>query len=777
MGEKLPEILAPAGSLTIMKQAFQAGADAVYLGGQLFGARAYAVNLTEEELLQGIEYVQLHHKKLYLTVNTLLKNEDIDRLFEFLEKPYEAGLDGVIVQDLGVARMLRRGFPDLELHASTQMSVTSPYGVALLKEFGFSRVVPARELSMEEIHMLKKETDLEVEVFVHGALCYSYSGQCLLSSMIGGRSGNRGRCAQPCRQRYTTENGDSGYLLSPRDLCSLRVVPELIRAGVDSFKIEGRMKKPEYVIAAVNAYRRAIDAYEGQKDFDLQAEQEQLADIYNRGNFTEGYFYQHNGPDMMAMKRNHHNGIFLGTIRQIKGNQLLIPLERELNRGDVLEVRTTTGEAIELTSGQEGNKGQVIAINGRQLKKLQVGDPVYRTKNHTLCQRLLEENDENRLKEKINFSVTLKKDLSARIIADCGERQVVVTGSVVKKAQNQPVSEEMLLTKLQKLGDTSFLPGDIVIDMEKDCFISMKEWNQLRRQAVTELEQLCSQTRRRAPTDISKKLSGSQILEQSPARKKPVWAVGVSTREQSEVVWRTDGVSRMDVELECFSLTEAEELLNQTRSSGKKGYLSLPRSFRRNMADSLLPYLDLQADGYVVRTLDELEFIRCHRPEASVICDYSVYAYNREAAASYRQWDSIHALTLPVELNKKELQELLQSTEGIPWEWILYGRQPVMLSAQCVTNNTEGCRGNSGYTVLKNSFQDEFLVHRICKYCYNVIYQKEPVCLLSFLPEWQPLCQTYRIMLTTESGAETEGILNPYGTVSGISGHYKKGIE
>lgn len=781
MEAKLPEILAPAGSLGIMKQAFQAGADAVYLGGQWFGARAFAANLTEEELLQGIEYVQLRHKRLYLTVNTLLKNEDIDRLFGFLEKPYEAGLDGVIVQDLGVARMIRQVFPAMELHASTQMSITSPYGAELLKNLGFSRIVPARELSLEEIHMLKKETGLEVEIFVHGALCYSYSGQCLLSSMIGGRSGNRGRCAQPCRQIYTTDEGRSGYLLSPKDLCSLSVVPDLIRAGVDSFKIEGRMKKPEYVIAAVNAYRRAVDAYGEQRGFDLQAEQEQLADVFNRGNFTEGYFFQHNGPDMMAMERNHHNGILLGTVRQVKGNQLLIQLERALNRGDVLEVRTAAGEEVELTSGQEGRAGQVIAINGRQLKKIQAGDRVYRTKNHALCQRLVEENEGNRLKENINFSVTLKKDLSARIIADCGGQQVLVTGSVVKKAQNQPLSKDMLLTKLQKLGDTSFQPGKIRIDMDEDCFFSMKEWNQLRRQAVTELEQLCSRNRRREPADPSnalpEPLSLEQSLQQDSEAGPAFWAVSVSTKEQLEVVLRTEKAARIDIETECFSLKETADALNQIRSTGKQGYFSLPRIFRRNMEEELLDYLDLQADGYVVRTLDELEFLYHHVPEVSVTCDYSVYAYNREAVAAYSQWNRKGSLTLPVELNKQELQELLQSTRRNSWEWIVYGRQPVMLSTQCIIKNTDACRKNSGYTVLKNGFQDEFLVHRICKYCYNVIYQKQPVCLFSVLDECKTDSMIYRIMLTTESGEETEEILSPHGTVTGSTGHYKKGIE
>lgn len=493
MKQRKPEILAPAGSYEIMQQAFQAGADAVYLGGQLFGARAFASNLTEEELLRGIEYTKLHHKKLYLTVNTLLKDKEIDRLFAYLKTPYEAGLDAVIVQDLGVAKIIREFFPDMELHASTQMSVTSAYGGEMLKELGFTRVVPARELSMNEIKQLKHETGLEVEVFVHGALCYSYSGHCLLSSMIGGRSGNRGRCAQPCRQLYECENGANGYLLSPKDLCALETVPELIAAGVDSFKIEGRMKKAEYVISAVDAYCRAVDACleSNRVEFQANPERERLADVFNRGNFTSGYFYQHNGTDMMSMERNNHNGVYMGKVVAVKGGQLQVFLDRDLNKGDVLEIRTKQGLEIELTSGEQGKCQKTVSLNGKQLKSIRVGDEVYRTKNHQLCQTLVLENAGKGLKENIHFSVMLKKDLFAKIKADCGDYSVTVTGTKVAEATKQPLSRDSILEKLYKLGDAPFQIASVDLDMDEDCFYSMKEFNMLRRQAVADLMELC----------------------------------------------------------------------------------------------------------------------------------------------------------------------------------------------------------------------------------------------------------------------------------------------
>ena len=262
---KKPEILAPAGSMEAVKAAVYAGADAVYLGGSRFGARAYADNFEEAGLIAAIEYAHLYGVKVYLAVNTLFRNEEIRELYTYLLPYYEAGLDAVIVQDLGVLSCIHALFPDLPIHASTQMTITMPYAYSLLKDYGVTRIVPARDLSMEEIGDLKKTDPApEVEVFVQGALCYCYSGQCLMSSLAGGRSGNRGRCAQPCRKLYetTVEFKDyKGYYLSPKDMCTIDILGDLIDIGIDSFKIEGRMKSPEYAAGVVAVYRDFIDRY------------------------------------------------------------------------------------------------------------------------------------------------------------------------------------------------------------------------------------------------------------------------------------------------------------------------------------------------------------------------------------------------------------------------------------------------------------------------------------------------------------------------------------
>lgn len=305
------EILAPAGSMECLRAAVAAGADAIYLGGTKFGARAYAQNLSEEDLVQAIEYVHIHGRKIYMTVNTLLKDRELNELYAYLLPYYRAGLDGVIVQDIGAVKFIGEYFPEMPVHASTQMTITNTLGADFLKRYGITRVVPARELSLKEIRDMKKQTGLEMECFVHGALCYCYSGQCLLSSMIGGRSGNRGQCAQPCRLPYQTEGKKPADLMSLKDLCTIDILPELIDAGIDSFKIEGRMKQPEYVYTVVKMYRKYADQYlklqkegKGKSSYHVsEADKRELLATYQRRGYCEGYYYQHNGKDMVSLKR------------------------------------------------------------------------------------------------------------------------------------------------------------------------------------------------------------------------------------------------------------------------------------------------------------------------------------------------------------------------------------------------------------------------------------------------------------------------------------------
>ena len=310
---KKVELLAPAGSFDVMKACIAAGADAVYMGMSRFSARAYADNAGTEDYIQAIDYAHLHGKKLYLTVNTLFKEQELlQELGPMLVPLYEAGLDGVIVQDIGAMRLIRERFPDLPLHVSTQAVVSGPESAAFYKRMGAVRVVPARELSLAEIRAIYEKTGMEIECFVHGALCYCYSGQCLFSSIAGGRSGNRGRCAQPCRMAYEVTEGNEkrtdkkhGYVLSLKDLNTLKLLPEIIEAGVCSLKIEGRMKKAEYAAGVTSIYRKYLDLYEknGKNGYKTDpSDEKKLFDLFNRNGFSDGYYKKQNGKEMLTLK-------------------------------------------------------------------------------------------------------------------------------------------------------------------------------------------------------------------------------------------------------------------------------------------------------------------------------------------------------------------------------------------------------------------------------------------------------------------------------------------
>jgi len=316
------ELLAPAGNLEILKGVIESGADAVYVGGSMFGARAYANNFTEEELLEAIDFAHLRGVKVYLTVNTLIKNSEFSKLYDYLLPYYKRGLDAVIVQDIGVVKAIHEYFPSMEIHTSTQMTVTGADGVRFLSQFGVTRVVMAREVSLAEMKRIHEETGMELEAFVHGALCYSYSGQCLFSSILGGRSGNRGRCAQPCRLPYTVEGKKDEYILSLKDMCGIKALDKLHDAGVYSLKIEGRMKQLEYACGVVKYYRSYIDSMKPVTDADY----DRIKAIGNRCGFTDRYYFDHNGSDMVTYVKPN----FVSNAEELSPEKRKLSIEGEL---------------------------------------------------------------------------------------------------------------------------------------------------------------------------------------------------------------------------------------------------------------------------------------------------------------------------------------------------------------------------------------------------------------------------------------------------------------
>lgn len=415
------ELLAPAGSYESLTAAVNAGADAVYVGGSRFGARAFANNLTEEKLLQAVDECHLRGKQLYLTVNTLLKDDEMAELYDYILPYYTRGLDAVIVQDMGVFTFLRREFPDLPIHASTQMTITGPDGAKLLKDLGASRIVTARELSLQEIAGIHKQVDIEIESFVHGALCYCYSGQCLYSSLIGGRSGNRGRCAQPCRLPYDLYQkgnrlnyGADKFLMSPKDMCTLDLIPELVESGVYSFKIEGRMKKPAYTAGVVRIYRKYIDLYlqKGRRGFHIEENDRlELMDLYNRGGFSTGYYKTGNGKEMMSLVRPNHIGTKAAKVVDTGKNILKLKAAEALHPGDVLECldEKSGQKGTEFTMREEKKPGEVFQVKIPAGKKQETYKTIIRTRNEQLLKQLEDTFLLGKFKEKINGKLRLYK--------------------------------------------------------------------------------------------------------------------------------------------------------------------------------------------------------------------------------------------------------------------------------------------------------------------------------------------------------------------------------
>lgn len=663
------EILAPAGSYQCMVAAFNAGADAVYLGGSMFGARAYADNLGGEELIRAIDYAHLRGKKLYLTVNTLLKSDELNtQLVSYLKPLYKAGLDAVIVQDMGVLKEIKQNFPDLPIHASTQMTVTGIYFAKELKELGVTRIVTARELSYSEIKNIYDATGLEIESFIHGALCYSYSGQCLLSSLIGGRSGNRGRCAQPCRLPYELydknskiDTGTEKYLLSPKDMCTLDILPEILKAGVYSLKIEGRMKKPEYVASVVMAYRRCIDILKAGDTYNTdKAAIENLKDIYNRGGFTDGYYGRQNGREMMSLYKPNHYGLKVGKILSVTPKTITLKALKDIDGQDVLELNLKKTKPDSNTTVKHGSikAGAVVTvkndIDGLNNEKALYEDGVFRTRNNRLIaeieKNIIEKNDNIpiygicriKAQEKIELSAyMLMPDSLCEIMPDslpeinmvnteilennvCGKNnriEVCVYGALPQAASNKPASVADIESKLRKTGSTEFYFKKLDIDLDDGLFVPVSALNELRRQCLDRLRDKALSLFRR---DINGNISDDKSFQSKTAEiitenksakaveadniikadthKKAIIECIVSDKVQLLSALDREYIDIIGLELSSFSYGEMQDNIHLIGARKKKVYIALPYICREKAISDFNKNID-----FFVETINEIE--------------------------------------------------------------------------------------------------------------------------------------------------------------------------
>lgn len=488
------ELLAPIGSKEAFYAAIENKTDAIYLGGKQFGARAYANNFDLNDLKEMIKYAHLFDVKVYVTVNTIIFDEEIDELIEFLDFLYLNDCDAVIVQDLGVLNIIRSKYPDFEVHASTQMNVHSVEEAIVLKDLGVKRIVVAREINLEQIKQIKKATNLEIEAFVHGALCVSSSGNCYISSIIGKRSGNRGRCAQPCRLPYTM-NGKEGYLISPKDLYSLPKIKELVEAGIDSLKIEGRMKRPEYVAQIVKSYRAAIDNYYYKKDFNLEKEEIDLRKIFNR-DFTKGFLFDEEDKDYINTSSSNHQGIYVGKVIYSNRNTVKIKLDYELFKGDSIRLVGEANDAITINQMyvdnvivEEAKAGDIISV--RSHVDGLTDALVYLTSASRQLAEL--EKSYTNIKRKVPITGTIDlKDDYLRVVLKYKDYQLEKLSDVKVEVPKNIGTNERILEQFHKTSNTVFDFVTLTLNIDKPIFINIKAINELRRVALDEFSELIS---------------------------------------------------------------------------------------------------------------------------------------------------------------------------------------------------------------------------------------------------------------------------------------------
>lgn len=686
MTNKTVEILAPCGSLESFNAAVNAGADACYLAGTRFGARAYAKNFDTSELCRVIDKAHLKGVKVYMTVNTLLKNAEIRALIEYLNPFYECGLDAVIVQDMGVFKLVRETFPDLPVHASTQMNICSSEAAAWLNELGATRVIPARELTLKEIADIKRKVDIEIETFVHGAMCYSYSGRCLLSSMIGDRSGNRGRCAQPCRKKY---NGS--YSMSMKDMCTLMDVPMLIDAGVDSLKIEGRMKGEYYTAAVVSAYKEIANDHISGSFSEKKCERliRNLADIFNRGGFSGGYLYGNQNEEMIDSEAPGHKGVEIGNVSSAGRGKVLIRLSDAVNKKDVLTLKLKDGIVIELTSDKAARRGETLVLNAPKSNMISIDAPVYRKINDALLNSIRENILENEklVPVRLECDIMVGRPITMRLISDRASAEA--EGNIAEAAKSSAVSTEAIRSKIAAFGNTGYYPSEIVINNDEKSFVSFSELKNLRRKLIEELEKnILDGCRRHAGTDAADGMSADDVTDASECEDKKLHKeifFGVENMKTAGNLLKAfealkaggnasdEGMISYNVCLDAdrFTVNELCEL-REGFSSFSDVTLAFPYIHREKDEEYFKAITEEEFlknfDSLYIRCIDDLAMLLGRKllKDKTVILASSLYAYNDKAADFFREkliYDNAAVSTADTEAVSGE-----KDTEAVPGE-------------------------------------------------------------------------------------------------------------
>ncbi len=806
--QPLPELLAPVSSMESLNAALNGGCNAIYVGAGAFSARRHA-SLSPEEMAQVIDTCHTRQVNVYVTVNTLFKNAELPKVFALTDQLFALGADAFIVQDIGGAMAMKRRYgKEIRLHASTQMTANDLPTLRFLASQGIRRVVLGRELSLKDITAITTQAQaegVETEVFVHGALCVCVSGQCLMSSMVGGRSGNRGVCAQPCRQSYSLCKGghvlDKGYLLSPKDLMGISVLPQLVEAGVASLKIEGRMKSPEYVALATKTYRDQLEKIEAGRPFVSTRDVESLAQIFSRGGvLTEGYFTRHAGKAMMSTETPKSTGITAGIVTGYNHQTGRCTIEPSLDLlpGDGIEIWTNSGAHVGcgINRPVKALHKFTVEVSGDIIP----GARVTRSYHKGQMDMLRPETTSLYRQATITCQVQAVAGEPLALTFSKGSVTISVTGDTVEPAKSQPLTAEALLAQLAKTGGTPFTLTFENCHIGDSIFISKSQLNALRREGLSRFEAAFAQHfRRTGPLPAPEK-----IWQQVPSVARntaKALTVYIARPELLPAVLQP-GVARVYVEAEKGFETLAPALAKQCQNLGIALYAALP--LYESNPEVLAALDNTPLDGFLLRTLGQYHML-AESPKAKVF-DYTLNVFNSLSVAFLQELKQVAGVSLSPELTLHELNDIGTGLSEI----LAYGRLPVMTTRQCpvglyAAGKQKGkqcalahhSQEDSSLYTLKDKKGMEFPVLTNCDHCVASILHSRPVFTLNKMQDMLASNTGFlRLAFTTETTAEAEALVHAtldvmagrwtdqaqqlvdaYTAEGVTAGHYYRGVE
>ena len=772
------ELLAPVGSFEALKAAVQNGANAVYLGGKDFGARASANNFDRDELKEAVKYAHIRGVQVFVTTNTLRKENEIEDFLEYAKFLYDIDVDAIILQDIGMARLIKRELPDFELHASTQMVAHSLEDVKYLESVGFDRVVLAREVTVEEIKYICDNCKADIEVFVHGALCVCYSGQCLMSSMIGNRSGNRGRCAQPCRQRYelidvytgevVNSNGD--YLLSPRDLNAIEEIDKVIDAGVHSLKIEGRMKRPEYVATVIDGYRKTIDEYLATNKLNVSDETiNDLYTIFNR-KFTKGLLLGDVGKDMMNSQLPNNQGLYVGTVVDYnkKAKRLKIKLVNTLKKGDGINLGGGTIGRIIKNGNIEtiGYKGETIELDF--VGEARKGQIVFKTSDSELMDRVQATftQDKEFVKNIIDAKITIKLGQKPILtLKDRHSNEATIEGDkIVEEAMKVALSKEKVETQLRKLGNTPYELDLLEIELDDNVSLPISLLNQMRRDCIELLD--------KERVSIKNRKYKNKIVKYKP--------VLYNRNKQQEISVKVKNLEQLESALECGvdriyyeDTNTIDKGMSLAMKYNKKVIYSAPRIIRNKEYNHLAKANNAGVESVQVGNYGSIDYFK----DKKLNIDYYLNAFNSETINYYKEIGA-DTLCISQELNINEIKETIKYTD-INIESVVYGYTPLMITEYCpmgvivrdCKKDKRVAKCKESIYALRNSKGDEFRVSQDI-FCRSTIYNSNVTCMLDNLYELHEIgINVLRLDFTLEDKETVKEVIEAYQEV--LSNDYK----